>query len=206
MQARADAKDYLDIDALLGAGVTLEDALGAAGAVYGSGFNPLLSLKALTCFGEGDLDALPTAVRDRLATAVASVDPGHLPTFEPRPRLRRSVTASRDAELRAVARKVVWFKPPEETLRDTVFFLNHVMTFGDVDDVVAMRRHFGDEALRDALRRAHPGVFDARSWAYWHAVLCGTPAPPLPTRRIPGVGSATPLPWPFRRGASSRPG
>ena len=36
VQARADAKDYLDIDAVLGAGVTLEDALGAASAVYGS--------------------------------------------------------------------------------------------------------------------------------------------------------------------------
>ncbi|MYE81104.1 MAG: nucleotidyl transferase AbiEii/AbiGii toxin family protein [Gammaproteobacteria bacterium] len=90
VQARADAKDYLEIDALLGAGVTLEDALGAAGAVYGGGFNPLLTLKALTYFGEGDLDAVPTVVRDRLATAVASVDPGRLPTFEPRPWLRRT--------------------------------------------------------------------------------------------------------------------
>ena len=110
-----------------------------------------------------------------------------------------------DADLRAVARRVVWFKPPEETLRDTVFFLNHVMTFGDVDDVVTMRRHFDDEALRDALRRACPGVFDARSWTYWHAVLCGTPAPPLPTRQIPGAEGALPLPWPFRSGAAPGP-
>lgn len=110
-----------------------------------------------------------------------------------------SVPAVSNAELHAVARRVVWFKPPEETLRDTVFFLNHVMTFGDVDDVVTMRDHFDDETLRDALRRAHPGVFDPRSWAYWHAVLCGTSAPPLPVRRIPGTEGAVPLAWPFRR-------
>ncbi len=90
VQARADAKDYLDIDALLGAGVTLEDALGAANAVYGGGFNPLLTLKALTYYGEGDLETVPNAVRDRLAAAVADVGPGPLPTFEPRPWLRRT--------------------------------------------------------------------------------------------------------------------
>lgn len=33
-------------------------------------------------------------------------------------------------ELLRVAKRVVWFKPPEETLRDPVFFLNHVMTVG----------------------------------------------------------------------------
>ena len=114
------------------------------------------------------------------------------------------MAADPNAELRAVARRVVWFKPPDETLRDTVFFLNHLMTFGDVDDVVTMRRHFDDETLREALQCAYPGVFDARSWAYWHAVLCGSPAPALPARRIPGAEGAAPLPWPFRSG--DRPG
>ena len=89
VQARADAKDYFDIDALLRTGITLEDALGAAGAVYGSGFNPLLSLKALTYYAEGDLDTVPKTVRDRLAAAVAAVDLKRLPTFDPRPWLRR---------------------------------------------------------------------------------------------------------------------
>lgn len=89
VQARADAKDYLDIDAILRAGVALEDALGAAGAVYGTGFNPLLTLKALTYYAEGDLDTVPNTIRDRLAAAVGAVDLKHLPTFEPRPWLRR---------------------------------------------------------------------------------------------------------------------
>ena len=104
-----------------------------------------------------------------------------------------------DRELLAVARRVVWFKPAHETLRDTVFFLNHAMTFGDVRDVVTIRRHYDDEVLRDALRNAHPGVFDPQSWAYWHAVLGMSPAPPLPVRRLPGVQGQSPLPWPVCR-------
>ncbi len=89
VQARASAKDYLDIDAVLSAGVALEDALGAALAVYGSGFNPLLTLKALTYYAEGDLGTIPTAVRDRLVAAATTADLEHVPTFEPRPRLER---------------------------------------------------------------------------------------------------------------------
>ena len=106
---------------------------------------------------------------------------------------------TRESELLAIAGRVVWFKPPHETLRDTVFFLNHAMTFGDVQDVVAIRRHYDDETLRDALRNAHPGVFDARSWAYWHAVLGLTPAPPLPVRHLPGAADAAPLGWPVHK-------
>ena len=70
-----------------------------------------------------------------------------------------------DPELLAVARRVVWFKEPHQTLRNEVFFLNHAMTYGDVWDVVAIRKRFDDDVLRDSLRNAHPGVFDPRSWA-----------------------------------------
>lgn len=83
---------------------------------------------------------------------------------------------------------MVWFKPPEETLADPVLFLSHVMTYGTVEDLQVMRGHFTDEQLRQVLRAGLPGVFDARSWAYWHAVLGIRPVPPLPTRRLQGVG------------------
>ena len=89
-----------------------------------------------------------------------------------------------DPELLAVARRVVWFKEPQQTLRNEVFFLNHAMTYGDVQDVVTIRKRFDDDVLRDSLRNAHPGVFDPRSWAYWHAVLGMLPAPATPVRRF----------------------
>ena len=103
-----------------------------------------------------------------------------------------------DSDLLTVAKRVVWFESPEETLRDTTLFLNHVMTHGGVRDVLTVREHFDDQALRHALREACPGVFDPRSWAYWHTVLGMTPVPELPTRKIPGTRGMKPIPWPFR--------
>ncbi len=84
VQDRAEAKDYLDLSRLLEEGIDLAQALGAAQAVYGPVFNPLLSLKALCYFSDGDLRALPEAVKHRLSAAVNSVDPDRLPRMEPR--------------------------------------------------------------------------------------------------------------------------
>ena len=79
VQRRASAKDYLDIDALIQAGVTLSTALAAAGVVYGPQFAAMPSLKALTFFDEGDLDTLTTEVKARLVEAVRGVDVRRLP-------------------------------------------------------------------------------------------------------------------------------
>ena len=88
------------------------------------------------------------------------------------------------AELKAVARRVVWFKPPEETLRDKTLFLAHVMTYGTVEDILTARRHFSEDEFRAALENAPSGVFDPRSWAYWNTVLERLPVPPMPRRRL----------------------
>jgi hypothetical protein len=69
--ARAEAKDYLDIYALIKSGVTLPQALGAAKALY-SEFNPVLSLKALTYYGEPSLELLPLEVRQFLTDQAAN--------------------------------------------------------------------------------------------------------------------------------------
>jgi hypothetical protein len=79
VQDRAEAKDYLDIDRLLAAGVELGRALAAARSIYGKGFNPLLSAKALSYFGDGDLPSLPGEVRERLAAAAGRVEVVRLP-------------------------------------------------------------------------------------------------------------------------------
>ena len=92
-----------------------------------------------------------------------------------------------DPALIAAARQVVWWMPPEEALRDEILFLNQAMQFGTLEVVQAIRKHFDDETLRQSLRNARPGIFDRRSWAYWHGVLGMGATPPLPVRRIPGV-------------------
>ncbi|MBI5384800.1 MAG: nucleotidyl transferase AbiEii/AbiGii toxin family protein [Verrucomicrobia bacterium] len=80
---RAEAKDYLDVYALLQHGVTLPQALGAAQAVYGDTFNPMPALKALSYFRDGDLPTLPDAVRQTLRTAAARFR--EITTLERRP-------------------------------------------------------------------------------------------------------------------------
>ena len=88
------------------------------------------------------------------------------------------------AELLGVARRMVWFKAPEEALADTALFLSHAMTYGTVGDLRTVRAHYSDDQLRQVLRSGPPGIFDARSWAYWHAVLDVEPVPDLPVRRF----------------------
>ena len=87
-------------------------------------------------------------------------------------------------ELLAVAKRVVWFKPPATTLADGIFFLNFLMVYGTVEDIIVARQRYDDDDFRGALRHALPGIFDARSWAYWHARLGMGPAPPRPSRRF----------------------
>lgn len=67
IQERALCKDYEDVAALLRAGIKLPDALGAAGALYGPMFNPMITLKTLTYFADGDLPKLPGPVKQFLS-------------------------------------------------------------------------------------------------------------------------------------------
>jgi hypothetical protein len=95
-------------------------------------------------------------------------------------------------ELLAVAERVVWFKPPAETLANPVHFLAHVMTYGTVEDLRALNGVVSPNEFRETLENAPPGVFDARSWAYWNLKCGREPTPPLPVRR--GLESVRPRP------------
>ena len=68
---RNQAKDFLDIHSLLKNGVGLDDALGAAAAVYGEQFDPAVSVKSLTIFVGGDLMSLPEEVKNTLRDTAA---------------------------------------------------------------------------------------------------------------------------------------
>ena len=86
VQMRAEAKDYLDIDAMLTDGrVDLPTALAAARAIYSTAFNPQSTLKALSYFDDGNLFRLPRPTKDRLAKAAREVDLDHLPIVAPGP-------------------------------------------------------------------------------------------------------------------------
>ena len=72
-------------------------------------------------------------------------------------------------------------------------FLAHLMTDGTPDDLRALDGIAGIPEFREVLNHAPPGIFDPRSWAYWH-LRCGTSqTPPLPIQRglIPRERSET---------------
>ncbi|WP_164928420.1 hypothetical protein [Gloeobacter violaceus] len=86
-------------------------------------------------------------------------------------------------ELLAVAERVVWFKPPAEALGEPLHFLAHVMTYGTPEDLRALQGTVGLNEYCEVLDNTPPGVFDARSWAYWNLICGRDPAPPLPLRQ-----------------------
>lgn len=64
-----------------------------------------------------------------------------------------------------------------------------VMVLGDLRDVHEVRERFGVDIFAKVLASPPPGLFDAKSWVYWHKKLGRVPVPPLPVQ---------PAPWPAR--------
>lgn len=87
-------------------------------------------------------------------------------------------------EVRRIAARVVWWDTPERAVSRLDDFLGRVMTFGTLADVNTIEAIYGTDRLRSALRAVSPGIFDIRSWHYWHLRLGLGDAGPLPTRRF----------------------
>jgi hypothetical protein len=81
VQQRAEAKDFIDLDAIRTAGIGLPMALSAATFIFGAGFNAQITLKALSYFEDGDLSTLSADLKNRIAKAVAAADLGKLPAL-----------------------------------------------------------------------------------------------------------------------------
>jgi hypothetical protein len=98
-------------------------------------------------------------------------------------------------ELLRVAKKVVWYDGPEQTLGDLKTFLAHVMVYGSPADVAVVERYVPEEELRRVLENAPAGMFTQEAWKRWHERF-GMPARALARRRFPD-GSAGPEPGGF---------
>ena len=84
--------------------------------------------------------------------------------------------------LHRLAVRLFWWKSPESALALPGRFLAQVMALGTWEDVETARQYWTDDDLRAVLSKPPPGVFDPRSWSYWHRVLGLGPAPDLPRR------------------------
>jgi hypothetical protein len=69
---RAEKKDYLDLLAIINSGISLAQAMAAARAIYGKQYNPALTLKSLTHFGDGDLPKLTARQKEQLVRIASS--------------------------------------------------------------------------------------------------------------------------------------
>ena len=91
-------------------------------------------------------------------------------------------------EIRAVAKRVLWFEQPEEALSNPRRFLAYLMTYGTVEEVLTAKEYFSERDFEAVLEDPPAGIFDAHSWTYWNRVYKHAEVPPLPQRKIPELG------------------
>jgi len=70
---RAEAKDYIDIAAMLRSGVDLSRGLAGSRTIHGKQYQPAVSLRALTFFNDGSLNLLSQKDKMTLIDAAANV-------------------------------------------------------------------------------------------------------------------------------------
>ena len=89
---------------------------------------------------------------------------------------------TRDA---AIASKYVWWQEAQQTLEDPCLLAAQIMTLGTLEDVQWLLGRMSRDALRRILREPPIGIFNERSWRFWHLQLGVSPTPPLPARPLP---------------------
>ena len=71
-----------------------------------------------------------------------------------------------------------------------------VMVMGGWNDIAEARRRFGPDIFAKVLRNPPRGLFDLRSWTFWHKKTGMVPVPPLPKQ---------PAVWPPLCGSGLQP-
>ena len=90
----------------------------------------------------------------------------------------------KNKELIQLAKRVVWFQKPEDTLDDTLLFAMHTMQYGTLDDLIIFKKYFSKDLIREILEKATAGVLRKRAWNFWHYQAGIFDPPPLPVRTI----------------------
>ena len=99
----------------------------------------------------------------------------------------------RDRRAAVLAGKYVLWQAPRLTLADPRLLIAQLMTLGTLDDVRWLIDQVSADELRQVLRELPIGIFNERSWRFWHLRLDCRPIPPLPTFPILSI------PTPFIR-------
>jgi hypothetical protein len=186
IQVRGNWKDYVDIHTLVSHGIDVATGLAAA---IDRNLDPSISIQALRFYSDGTLDRVPAGMQRDLTRWAQAVDLGKVPVLH----LKRGMSPGARAvtlttpypeELLRVARKVVWYERPEQTLVDLKSFLTHLMVYGSPADLAVVERYVPEDEFRRVLEDAPAGVFTQEAWKRWHERF-GMSLPALPRRRFP---------------------
>lgn len=101
-----------------------------------------------------------------------------------------------DERVGKLARRYVWWSPPEGALADRDRFLAQVMAFGSWEDAHWLLRHLGKDAFIQVLRSPPPGILSPKAWHFWHRRLLNQAPPTLtpPGRHLPTLSADGPAP------------
>jgi len=90
-------------------------------------------------------------------------------------------------ELARLAKRYIWWKTVAQAMENPEQIVAQVMNMGEWDDVCRLVDLIGDEGLCRVIKHAEIGMFNERSWHYWHYRLglakvgC---VPALPARKL----------------------
>jgi hypothetical protein len=87
-------------------------------------------------------------------------------------------------EINLLAQKLIWWQSAAQTLKHPLRFVAQVMTIGTHQEIEAVRQYYGEDIFSQVLNTPPAGVFDEKSWSYWHLMLRRLPVPSLPLRRF----------------------
>ncbi len=85
--------------------------------------------------------------------------------------------------LQEIAKRLIWWAPPEEALKKRRRFIAQVMVFGNLEDTKTLQKEFDRNELISVLENPPPGVFTSPAWHYWHLML-DIKVTSLPTREL----------------------
>jgi hypothetical protein len=82
-----------------------------------------------------------------------------------------------------IEKKVFWWQ--DDGPRTQHRILTQIMVFADYPTANRALQLWPQEAFVETLANPPPGIFDPRSWHYWHVFFGIRPVPPLPQRSFP---------------------
>ncbi len=85
-------------------------------------------------------------------------------------------------EFLRAAKRIIWFKPPEEALASPIELMAYAMKASTDEDMALLLGQIGMDGLIEAIDHAPAGIMNERSWAYWNLKAGRYPAPPMPVR------------------------